>query len=162
LLRSTDCPSPRIPLDDARSSPQNRALVTSGKGVGRNSGGLPSAARRRRCAPAPFQPSLRLCCTSSARRPQTEALEERFYNSYLSSKSLQARARTAHGWTSKLIAPLLMKSDCEELDSERQMNEIREQIFKKILARLAQENLIMVRIDVDAEQDSSINNNQLP
>jgi hypothetical protein len=55
-----------------------------------------------------------------------------------------------------------MKSDCEELDSERQMNEIREQIFKKFLARLAQENLIMVRIDVDAEQDSSINNNQLP
>jgi len=55
-----------------------------------------------------------------------------------------------------------MKANCKELDSERQMNEIREQIFKKFLARLAQENLIMVRIDVDAEQDSSINKNQLP
>jgi hypothetical protein len=162
LLHSTGCPSPRNPLDDARSTPQTRALVTSGNSVGRNSGGLPSAARRRRCAPAPFQPSLRLRCTSSARRPQTEALKERFYIAYLLSKSLQTRAQTTRRWTSKLIASLLMKANCKELDSERQMNEIREQIFKKFLARLAQENLIIVRIDVDAEQDSSINNNQLP
>ena len=42
LLRSTGCPSPRNPPDDARSTPQNRALVTSGNDVGRNSGGLPS------------------------------------------------------------------------------------------------------------------------
>ena len=62
-----------MPLDDARSTPQNRALVTSGNSVGRNSGRLPSAARRRRCAPAAFQPSLRLCSTFPARRPQTEA-----------------------------------------------------------------------------------------
>jgi len=41
--------------------------------VGRISGRLPSAARRRRCAPAPFPPSLRLRFTPSARRPQTEA-----------------------------------------------------------------------------------------
>jgi hypothetical protein len=37
------------------------------------SGGLPSAARGQRCAPASFLPSLRLRSTSSARRPQTEA-----------------------------------------------------------------------------------------
>jgi hypothetical protein len=55
-----------------------------------------------------------------------------------------------------------MKENCEELDNERQMNEIREQIFKRLLVRLAQENLITVRINVDAEQDSSINKNQLP
>ena len=42
-------------------------------GVGRNSGRLPSAARRRRCASAPFPPSLRLRSTFSTRRPQTEA-----------------------------------------------------------------------------------------
>jgi len=41
--------------------------------IGRNSGGLPSAARRRRCAPTPISPSLRLRYTSSAHRPQTEA-----------------------------------------------------------------------------------------
>jgi hypothetical protein len=51
----------------------NRALVTSGNGVGRYSGGLPSAARRRRCAPTPFPPSLRLRSTVSSRQPQTEA-----------------------------------------------------------------------------------------
>jgi hypothetical protein len=75
LLRSTGCPSPHIPLDDARSTPQNRALVTSGNDFSRNSGGLPSAARRRRCAPTSFQPSLRLRSTVSARRPQTEAIQ---------------------------------------------------------------------------------------
>jgi hypothetical protein len=63
----------RMPLVHARSTMQNRALVTSGNFVGRNSGGLPSAARRRRCAPTPFPPSLRLRSTVSARRPQTEA-----------------------------------------------------------------------------------------
>jgi hypothetical protein len=63
----------RMPLDHARSTPQNRALVTSGNAKCRISGGLPSAARRRRCAPTPFQPSLRLRSTVSARRPQTEA-----------------------------------------------------------------------------------------
>ena len=50
----------------------SRALVTSGND-GRISGGLPSAALRRRCAPTPFQPSLRLRSTVSTRRPQTEA-----------------------------------------------------------------------------------------
>jgi hypothetical protein len=39
----------------------------------RISGGLPSAARQRRCAPTPFPPSLRLRSTVSARRPQTKA-----------------------------------------------------------------------------------------
>jgi hypothetical protein len=52
-----------------------------------------------------------------------------------------------------------MKADCEELDNERQMSEIRDEIFKKFLVRLTQENLIAVRIDVDAEQNSSINKN---
>jgi hypothetical protein len=41
--------------------------------IGRRSGGLPSAARRRRYAPTPFQASLRLRFTFPARRPQTEA-----------------------------------------------------------------------------------------
>jgi hypothetical protein len=58
----------------------NRALVTSGNGVGRYSGGLSSAARRRRCAPTPFPPSLRLRATFPARRPQTEAVTNRKRN----------------------------------------------------------------------------------
>ena len=41
--------------------------------IGRKRGGLPSATRRRRCAPTPFPPSLRLRYTFPARRPQTEA-----------------------------------------------------------------------------------------
>jgi len=40
LLRSTGCPSPRIPLDDARSTPQNRALVTSGNGLAASAAGF--------------------------------------------------------------------------------------------------------------------------
>jgi hypothetical protein len=43
------------------------------KFIGRNSGGLPSAVRRRRCALTSFPPSLRLCSTFPARQPQTEA-----------------------------------------------------------------------------------------
>jgi hypothetical protein len=39
-----------------------------------NAHSFPSAARRRRCTPAPFPPSLRLRFTSSARRPLTETL----------------------------------------------------------------------------------------
>jgi hypothetical protein len=55
----------------------------------RKSGVLPSAARRRRCAPAPFPPSLRLRFTSSARRPQTEAVQERFDHAFVLSKLTQ-------------------------------------------------------------------------
>jgi len=40
LLRSKGCPSPRIPLDDARSTPQNRALVTSGNGLAASAAGF--------------------------------------------------------------------------------------------------------------------------
>jgi hypothetical protein len=57
--------------------------------VGRVSGGLPSAARRRRCAPTPFPPSLRLRSTVSARRPQTEAKQERFDHAFVLSKLTQ-------------------------------------------------------------------------
>jgi hypothetical protein len=52
-------------------------------------GELPSAARRRRCAPTPFQPSLRLRSTVSARRPQTEAKQERFDHAFVLSKLTQ-------------------------------------------------------------------------
>jgi hypothetical protein len=74
LLRFTDCPSPRIPLDDARSTPQNRALVTSGNGLAataagfrlRLGGGVALRLRSSRLSVcAPLFP---------ARRPQTEAL----------------------------------------------------------------------------------------
>jgi hypothetical protein len=40
LLRFTGCPSPRFPLDDARSTPQNRALVTSGNGLAASTAGF--------------------------------------------------------------------------------------------------------------------------
>jgi len=53
------------------------------------SGGLPSAARRRRCASTSFQPSLRLRSTVSARRPQTEAKQERFDHAFVLSKLTQ-------------------------------------------------------------------------
>ena len=68
---STLFPSRRRPLHSAK-----RALVTSGNSSGRISGWLPSAARRRRCTPAPFPPSLRLRFTSPALRPQTEAVSK--------------------------------------------------------------------------------------
>jgi hypothetical protein len=54
--------------------------------IGRISGGLPSAARRRCCAPAPFQPSLRLRFTASARRPQTEAFEGKNHHAFVLSE----------------------------------------------------------------------------
>jgi hypothetical protein len=55
-----------VPLHKARARHERQW-------IGRISGGLPSVARRRRCAPTSFPPSLRLRCTFPARRPQTEA-----------------------------------------------------------------------------------------
>ena len=43
-----------LPFDDARSTTQIRALVTSGNCIGRSSGGLPSAVGGGRCAPSAF------------------------------------------------------------------------------------------------------------
>jgi len=54
----------------------NRARVPSGVRFSRSSGGFPSAARRRRCAPPSFPPSLRLRSTVPARRPQTETFSK--------------------------------------------------------------------------------------
>jgi hypothetical protein len=47
-----------LPFDDARSTTQIRALVTSGNCIGRSSGGLPSAVGGGRCAPAAFHYAL--------------------------------------------------------------------------------------------------------
>ena len=52
---------------------------------GLRSGGLPSVARRRRCAPTPFLPSLRLPSTLPARRPQTEARKSAYAGKVLNS-----------------------------------------------------------------------------
>jgi hypothetical protein len=62
-----------------------RARHERASAMGRISGGLPSAARWRRCAPASFQPSLRLRSTVSARRPQTEASESAFAGKVMNS-----------------------------------------------------------------------------
>jgi len=64
---------PVPPLDHARSTPQTAPSSRTESFQRRKSGGLPSAARRRRSAPVPFPPSLRLRSTLSALRPQTEA-----------------------------------------------------------------------------------------
>ncbi len=64
---------PCHPDDHARSATQNAPSSRAEIKIDRIIGWLPSAARRRRCAPAPFPPSLRLRSTSSVRRPQTEA-----------------------------------------------------------------------------------------
>ena len=68
---------PVPPLDHARSATQNAPSSRAAFAMCRMSGRLPSVARRQRCASAPFPPSLRLRYTSSARRPQTEALSRR-------------------------------------------------------------------------------------
>jgi len=78
---------------------------------GRNIGGLPSAARRRRCAPAPFQPSLRLRFTVSARRPQTEACKDFQTNIQpVADRRQTAVFRTGlHRW---FLRNLLKTADC--------------------------------------------------
>jgi len=62
-----------LPFDDARSAAQTARSSRAAIITHRMSGRLPSAARRRRCVPAPFPPSLRLHSTFPGRRPQTEA-----------------------------------------------------------------------------------------
>jgi hypothetical protein len=52
---------------------------------GRRSGGLPSVARRRRCALTPFLPSLCLRSTLPARRSQTEARKSAYAGKVLNS-----------------------------------------------------------------------------
>jgi hypothetical protein len=76
--RAARRPVALLPFDDARSPTQIRALVTSGNCIGRSSGGLPSAARRRalRSGCVSLCASLRLRSTFPARRPQTEARSE--------------------------------------------------------------------------------------
>jgi hypothetical protein len=66
-------------------SAKPRARHERASAMCRMSGGLPSAARRRRCAPTPFQPSLRLRSTVSARRPQTEARKSAYAGKVLDS-----------------------------------------------------------------------------
>ena len=65
-----------LPFDDARSTAQTARSSRAALKAHRICGGLPSAARRRRCVPAPFPPSLRLHSTSSASRSQTEAEDQ--------------------------------------------------------------------------------------
>ena len=94
-----------------RSTPQNRALVTSGNLIGRISGGLPSAARRRRYAPAPFPPSLHLRSTLPARRPQTEALRGLFlFQSFDFCPPRFCRSRNLGSTCRAHFAPLLWSS----------------------------------------------------
>ena len=116
------CPSPRIPLDDARSTTQIHALVTSGNGVGHNSGGLPSAARRRalRSGCVSLCASLRLRSTFPARRPQTEARKSAYAGKVLNSpisdwpisdftiNDCKIASHSACRWDSTMKPPLIV------------------------------------------------------
>ena len=84
---------PVHPHDTKTPSENSDGVLVSRSGIGvrRISGGRPSAARRRRCASAPFQPSLRLRSTVSAHRPQTDAgLSFILLRSYLHHKTERA------------------------------------------------------------------------
>ena len=70
-------------LDDARSTSQTARSSRACMVQGRNSGGLPSAARRRRCAPASFpltsSPSPLHCPPLADRRPKLRTDREMVY-----------------------------------------------------------------------------------
>ncbi len=80
-----------MPRAYAYFSPQNRALVTSGNSAAANAagfrlrpgGGPFRSGSNSRCAP------LRLRSTFPARRPQTEAKQERFDHAFVLSKLTQ-------------------------------------------------------------------------
>jgi hypothetical protein len=81
------------------ATPQNRALVTSGKGLAASAAGFRLWLGGGIALPASFQPSLRLRCTSFAHRPQTEAVEEESRRAFVLGK----RLTTASGFD--LIQP---------------------------------------------------------